>query len=624
MNVRKPLMVALITATLVGVIASIALLTAPAETQQSPTTPTNIKPGPVAGPNALALTVAQGRGYPGNPDQEARLVQAEDERLAYVRAVAAVARWRVRGLTGPYRLRTGGTFTLVLPARGEAYTFSDLIALAPDTLVRHSDGSYLLSESIAVLTGATLSLASPGGLTLRLESDPQSFVSIVTLGGNLTIAGAPSAPVTITSWTSATGMADADTSDGRAYLRVIGGHASLSFATLSNLGFWGGNTGGVAVTGVGRPHKPDHGSAAAAPTGDPASVGGAPLIPPSALTTLPVGKQSSLASASLDNVNLLGNAYGLFITNATSVSIQDTQISHSLVDGLVLHRFVSDARITRTTAADNGVDGFAVGRSCGGVVLVEVNALRNGRDGVSLNGRPLVNGPNASGRAVLAYGDDRMSGSTIMDNGRYGMKISGGRNIQIVSNHFVNNPTGVVLDQGADNVIVNSNSFEDATHQSIAVRDAVGGAEINRNTISGGDTGIYLRNSGAMVGDNTISGVSNHGISLVGDMRNVGIVHNSIVGFGAAAVWTRTATGQTIADNDVSNWQPAPTVASVARSTFQPLTVIWMLLGLLLASTALIRKQSRFRSIRDPYGERVPLTSLSKGIVTRSSLRGDH
>jgi hypothetical protein len=55
---------------------------------------------------------------------------------------------------------------------------------------------------------------------------------------------------------------------------------------------------------------------------------------------------------------------------------------------------------------------------------------------------------------------------------------------------------------------------------------------------------------------------------------------------------------------------------------FQPLTVIWLLLALLLLVTALTRSGPQFGTIRHPYAERVPLTSLSRGIVSRESIGG--
>jgi hypothetical protein len=47
-----------------------------------------------------------------------------------------------------------------------------------------------------------------------------------------------------------------------------------------------------------------------------------------------------------------------------------------------------------------------------------------------------------------------------------------------------------------------------------------------------------------------------------------------------------------------------------------------LLLGILLVATALTRRGGQYGAFRDPYAERVPLTSLSKGIVSRDSIDG--
>ena len=106
----------------------------------------------------------QGGLYPGDPATEARLVEQEDERLVYVRTIASAARWRVEGLEGPYRIRTGSAYTLVLPARPRGLQRPRTsLALAPQAFPFTAwRGGILLSESVAVLAGATLALKAPG------------------------------------------------------------------------------------------------------------------------------------------------------------------------------------------------------------------------------------------------------------------------------------------------------------------------------------------------------------------------------------------------------------------------------------------------------------------------------
>ena len=291
----------------------------------------NISAAEAKGRNEIASNGnVQGRLYTGNPATEASLVEREDERLVYVRTIASAARWRVEGLEGPYRLRTGSAYTLILPARKAAYTTRDLLALAPKSFRAQPGGHYLLSESVVVLAGATLFLNAPApnqGLKLRMESGPESFVSVVTLGGSLAIGGAKESTATVTSWDSAKGAPDTITADGRAYIRVIGGHASISHSHMSNLGFWSGNTGGLSLTGTDavstfseKPPTPAETAAASA---------GARLLPDKELTTLfkQSGQDYSLVTAGIENLRVDKNAFGLFVTNARDIAIRDTAIT---------------------------------------------------------------------------------------------------------------------------------------------------------------------------------------------------------------------------------------------------------------------------------------------------------
>ncbi|MFJ6003472.1 nitrous oxide reductase family maturation protein NosD [Arthrobacter sp. NPDC092385] len=560
----------------------------------------------------------QGELYTGDPRSEARIVQSEEERLVYVRTIASAARWRVDGLEGPYRLHTGATNTLVLPARTEPYTTADLLQLAPDTFKQLASSTYMLTENIVVLPGATLSFAGGEGITVRMQSNEDAFVSVVALGGSLTIAGTEESDVAITSWDGS--GADTDTSDGRAYVRVIGGHASFSHATVSSLGFWSGNTGGLALTGT-----DTAGTFQDAPaTPEPVAPAGARLLPEADLQSL--GDQTeldySVVTAGIDNLTVKDNAFGLFVTNARDVAIRDTAITGSLVDGLVLHRSVKDATITATTSSDNAVDGITVGRSSTRVDLLEVTASGNGRNGISLDGQPLADGPNAVGTAVVTYGGNRVLKSTLADNGRYGVELSGGNNLRLTGNTIRGNEVGVVVNYAAESVHIIDNEIRDQRRQGIAVRDAGANADIRRNTISGGDTGVYVRDATATVTGNTMTSLSGHGISLLGNVPGTEVTGNNVGGYGTVAIWDETSTGALVEENELLNWHPAPTVHSVMNSVFQPLTFVWLILGALLVATAFTRKRHlRVRTIRNPYEERVPLTALSRGIVRIDDVR---
>ncbi|GER22257.1 hypothetical protein NCCP1664_07540 [Zafaria cholistanensis] len=560
----------------------------------------------------------QGKLYRGDPKAEAQLVQREEDRLVYVRTVASAARWRVDGLKGPYRLRTGSTYTLVLQGRETPYTVADLLQLAPKAFVRGPDGAYLLSENIVVLPGANLNLAPPGGegrLDIRMESGPGSFVSIVTLGGSLTIAGTENARATVTSWDSARAAPDTLTGDGRSYIRLVGGHAKLSHARVANLGFWSGNTGGLSLTGTNtvgtfRTQDPP-------PKSRDAAGAGARLLSEKQVETLhPTDEDYSVVTAGIDHVVFENNAFGLFAANARDIAVQDTTIRGSLVDGLVLHRFVTDAAITRTDSSRNAVDGFTLGRSTTGVVLDRVTAEDNGRNGVSMDGRALADGPNAVGTAVEIYGRNRITESTLKDNGRYGVEISGGTTTRVAENTFEKNQVGIVVNHAARDVTIAGNDLRHQKEHAIAIRGTGASAVVRENSITGGDTGVYVRDAQAEVTANTLRGISNHGITLRGEVAGTRVAGNTVSGYGSIAIWAETSVGGAVGENDLLGWQPAYTVQRVANFVFQPLTFVWLLLGALLLVTAVAGgRKWRTGTIHNPYAERVPLTSLSKGIL---------
>ncbi|GGL04737.1 hypothetical protein GCM10007382_25720 [Salinibacterium xinjiangense] len=581
----------------------------------------DVKPDAVGRNEIAANGTIQGDLYSGTPELESRLVQIEDERLVYARTAASVARWGDISTDGPFRLDTGAAFTLVLTARAEPYTIEDLLALAPNTFVAQDANTYLLSESVVVMEGATLALNADRGVTIRMESDASKFVSIVTLGGALTIAGSDLAPVSMLSWDSQLAAPDTVTDDGRAYIRAIGGQATLSDADFANLGFWSGNTGGLALTGSEAAGPFNVADMSALTDKAAPEVAGAFLLPAGALKgDVSAPTVSPLVSAKVDNVSIDGNAFGLFVTSAVNVRVSHSDITNSLVDGLVFHRFVKDSTVIDTTSSNNAVDGFTLARSSTGVIFDRVTASANGRNGISLDGQPLADGPSAIGSEVESYGDNRITDSDLLENGRYGVEISGGRDVTVAANRIASNQVGVVINHGSFGAIIKNNDFGEQGLQSVAVRDGVMQAAVSNNTFAGGDTAIYVRNAGVAITDNTLTSLSNHGVTVMGDAGAVSVVGNSISGYGTLPIYDREAVGFTPGINDLDGWHPATTPAAVLKSIFRPLTIIWLVLALLLLATMVGPRSLRFGAYRHPYANRAPLQTLSKGVIARHSV----
>lgn len=554
-------------------------------------------------------------------ENEAALVAAEDHRLDQVRAVAAVAALKGNRWTQPYRLDTGSGYTLVLTQRTKPYGVADLIKLAPQTFVRRHDGSYLLTENIYVDAGAKLNLSSPGGLSLLLASNNKGFVSIVSFGGRLTLAGTPQAPMRVSSWDTRTNRPDTDVRDGRAYVRAVGGQFAMTYAKVADLGFWSGRTGGISLTGTDRPDtsnidgpepNPDDpgqltsGGVVAAPAG--------PLTTPDSRFSVPT---LSYVSAEITDSTITGNLYGLFISGATGVNISRTQVRDSLQHGVVMHRGVINAVVDRTVSENNGGDGFVLSRATEQVRVTGSKALSNGGNGFTLSGRPLASGPSASGESISSYGSNSVSDSTAKGNGRYGIEIFGGTDVGVQNNEVDGGDMGIVARKDATKVSITGNHLIGQKRQGISVRDGVSEAEVTGNIVEGADTGVYVRDSQAEVRGNTVQDVTNHGISMVGDVAKSTVSYNVVAGVGPSAVDTSRAHGHlTVKKNQTFAWHDTSAFWIKFRHYASPMTLLWTTLLLIILFSALLgaRRSSR-RGHRvvgtHPYADKAPLPSAA-------------
>jgi hypothetical protein len=555
-------------------------------------------------------------------EQQAALVAGEDRRLTQVRAVTAVAPTRGLGWAKPYRLDTGDGYTLVLTQQREPYTVTDLLRLAPQTFVRQADGSYLLTENIYLNSGAKLRLSNPGGLTLRMASTTNGFVSIVSFGGGLTVEGTPQAPTKITSWDVRTGLPDTRVDDGRAYIRAIGGQFAMSYAQVSDLGFWSGRTAGVSLTGTDRPNtgdvdgpthltKTQRHEAKAERLADDSAADAAPgagdvFAQPSGNLTAPDTRFDvpglSYVSGQIDHATISGNAFGLFVSSANGITISDTTIARSLQDGLVLHRFASSADINRVVSIDNGGDGFVLSRAAQQVRVTASTAQGNGGNGFTVNGLPLATGASASGEFVGSYGNNSVTNSVARYNAHYGIEIIGGLNIAVQNNTVVGSDMGIVAREGAAGVAINGNQVSEQRRQGIAVRDGVTGALITGNVVTDADNGIYVRSSVAEVRGNTVEGATNHGIALVDAAGGSRISYNVVAGVGPSAVDTSRARGDVDVDqNTVNAWHDTSSFWIRFRHYASPMTMLWTGIIVLIIGSAALGVRRRRPGIRHPY-----------------------
>ncbi|WP_051300727.1 right-handed parallel beta-helix repeat-containing protein [Actinomadura rifamycini] len=550
------------------------------------------RPPEMPGVNDVTSTAAQ---------QQSTLVDQEDLRVMQTRAqqesdIAGGGATAVQARQ-PRLMSSANGRTLMLPQRREPYYVSELQKLAGEDFQQLGDGSYLLNVSIMVAAGGKLVLqSSTGPLTIRMRSVPGSFASIVSAGGSVRINGSAQNPVNITSWNEETRSPDTKVSDGRAYIRAIGGSFSMTYTNVKHLGFWSGRTGGVSLTGSDRPDS----SAEQAQPGAPHQVrmpdgsreqtrGNQDQIEVQAAngaggaTSFHV-PQASLVSGTIENSTFDGNAYGIFVTASNQTRLANNEITGSLVNGVLLHRFAKNATIENTTVSRSRGDGFVLSRGTEGVRITNCNSRDNGGNGYTLNGQPLAEGPSASGEGTTAFGQNLISGSAAENNERYGFEILGGDNVAVQNSRVTGGDMGIVAREMATQVQISGNQIRGPERQGIVLRDGVEGGSVAGNVIHGTQTALYVRDSSVTLQGNTVQSASRHGVTLKGDVSATVIAGNTISGSGSSALDYDRAKGQyKNTGNNIKGWNKTAGFWTWVKRVFKPMNVIWAGVFLLVA-----------------------------------------
>jgi parallel beta-helix repeat protein len=552
---------------------------------------------------------------PNDARQEATLVGQEAQRIMQTHAVltSTLRRGgpRAAAMRQPQIFGSAAGKTLVLPQRSQPYYVADLQQYGQRDFQHQPDGSYLLSINVFVAEGAKLVLqSSTGALTIRMRSVPGAFSSIVGFGASIRINGSAQNPVRITSWNDQTGQPDTRVGDGRAYIRAIGGEFGMKYAQVSDLGFWSGPTGGIALTGSDRPSAaavridprgsartrlpmPDGSGDTTIGGSDEVEVSGTGKPAPGAGFLIPV---ANLVTGSVENSTISGDAYGIFVSGSDQTRIVGNRIENSLVNGVLMHRFARNASIEDTTVAGSRGDGFVLSRATENVRITGCTAERNGGNGFTLNGRALAHGPSASGESLQAYGNSSVTSSTARENGRYGVELLGGTNLAVQTSKIIGGDMGVVVGGNATGVQISGNQLTKQARQGLVLRGGVSGARVAGNIIDGTETAIYLRDSSGSITGNTVQSASRHGISLIGDVRGARVMGNTLTGAGTSAVDTVRSRGTaTVTGNNIGGWHNTAGFWTEVKRVAKPMNIIWICVFLLVIVSALRSRTSGLR-----------------------------
>src|SRR5699024_11208806 len=322
-----------------------------------------------------------------------------------------------------------------------------------------------------------------------------------------------------------------------------------------HLGFWSGPTGGLALTGSDAPALR---TAAGEVINDPKEASAVAPDPnsPVLLPDPDEEQQDRTVSATLERVSVREDAIGLFAANTSELRIHDSDFSDNLLDGVVLHRFVTAARLTEVTAHSNGGDGIRAGRGTTEISIEGARTYRNRDNGITLNGSALAAGPGATGLPTGRFGGHAVTGSTVPANGHYGIQVNGGAGTTLHDNTASRHTSGIVVDGLAAGTEITGNRVSFSAQHGISLRDDVADALIRENSVSGADTAIYSRGASGEIAENTITRTTNHGITVIDQVDTTKVTRNSIAGSGPAAIDTsRSGTSAVLSANSAENWE---------------------------------------------------------------------
>jgi parallel beta-helix repeat protein len=494
---------------------------------------------------------------PGYDPRQANLVAAEDQRVFNIVG-------QVLPGTAPRELSSpNAPPTLVLPSRPTPYTLANLVSAGA---VLTAQGGLLVVKNVLVAPGARLQVAVPNG-QLRLSSTPTGFTSLVAFKATMDLSGADHAPLTVTSWDPVGNAPDTDETDGRAYLRVIGGRMDLNNVNTVDLGFWSGRTGGVAWTG-----------SAAAPSDGTAT-----------------------------NVTFSGNHYGVFLSRSSGVLINGARVSKSTMDGVSVHTGARGTQLWRVATSDCGRNGVAVSAGAQDTSLREVSATGSARNGIYLDGTPPAFGPNASGSTTQASSGFVVDGSTARGNSEHGILVTNADNVVLTNNTVAANRDGVIIRGVSRGVVLRANHISSPGGFAVAVRGGAPDAVVDHNVISNALTAVQVNDSVAAVTGNEIDGMTLHAVSLIGRSSGSSVKDNRLDGRGPSAIDTnRLAFGGVVTEsgNDDANWtvdhDDVQFVSNFVRK--HPLILLWSLILMFpLAARVLYRRRNNRALGTHPY-----------------------
>ncbi len=470
-----------------------------------------------------------------------------------------------KGAGLPFRAAYGknGPVSIVLPPRALPYSLTELLARFPASLAQVAPGVVLLKEHILVAHGARLAITDQDVHELRLLSTPARFVSIAADRGTLTITGADTARVTLTSWDPAANAPDRTMADGRAYVLTLRGRMDLDRVVAVDLGFGTDELSGVAWRG-----------------------------------TVNAPSQGTVTNSVFQR-----NAVGAFAWHVAGMQWTRNVVADNLGHGLVLYG-ATNCLLESNAFSHNDDTGILCARGCIGNTLRLNSAYANSKQGIVLQGITQATDTQPASPAT----NNQVVQNYVWEN-EVGIALKGSIGNVVSSNDIHNNRYGLRLQDGASDNEIASNLIQRNAQFAVHIYNQADRNHVVRNVISGGQSGVVVREAAATVVDgNVIGGITDQGIVLDSAALDTAIGTNRVDdrasraadpapgGVNAPAgarplklarLSNRAATrrlarvhDRALARADATSHPPAPSLLEGALSTVQnhPAVLLWVII----------------------------------------------
>jgi parallel beta-helix repeat protein len=435
-------------------------------------------------------------------------------------------------LRAPFRAAHGpeGAVTVVLPRRALHYSLGELRVRFPESFETLGPDTVLVREHVLVGPDAALRITDREVRELWLLSRKGRFVSLLTSGGSIEIAGSEQAMVGVRSWDPAANGPDTLHEDGRAYVVARKGRMDLHRVHASDLGFGTGWTSGVAWA----------------------------------------GEEGRKSRGRVTNARFERNYFGAYTFHAEAMSWSGNVFAGNELYGFDPHDFSDHFLVTENAAFGNGRHGIIFSRGCRGNVLRGNVSHDNRGHGIMLDDGKVRDDGNPRHAEAVPSNDNLIEQNEVWNN-EVGIALEGGTGNRILDNRIHDNEFGIRLEDAARANDVARNLIRGSRMFAIFLYDACDRNRITGNRIHGGRGAIVVKRSiGNVIEGNTITDIVGRGIVLDGSLAGSRVDDNVIAGRGSRPIDTGRAPSTAVrgpAGNHTLGW--------MRTGGFVPGMVVW-------------------------------------------------